>query len=151
MLEDLENLESLEFYFLSFLKILRILILYKDNINNISLTQHWWAIGKEIEKWRSSRGSLLCYRDMSLIGPRSATINPSRTRYEPVIGSGLITEVQQPAKAHRCPRDVLWCSRKLQGIGYTKKTAEAVFFVSSRKGFMRLCRLFQSFNIETSA
>ena len=38
MLEDLENLE---FYFLSFLKILRILILYKDNINNISLTQHW--------------------------------------------------------------------------------------------------------------
>ena len=38
MLEDLENLESLAFYFLSFLKIL---ILYKDNINNISLTQHW--------------------------------------------------------------------------------------------------------------
>ena len=38
MLEDLENLESLAFYFLSFLKILRILILYKDNINNISLT-----------------------------------------------------------------------------------------------------------------
>ena len=30
----------------------------------------------------------------------------------------------------------------------TKKTAfGAVFFVSSRKGFMRLCRLFQSFRV----
>ena len=39
MLEDLENLESLEI--LRILSFLRILILYKDNINNISLTQHW--------------------------------------------------------------------------------------------------------------
>ena len=54
---------------------------------------------------------------------RCATINPSRTRHEPVIGSGLITEVQEPPKAHRKPTDLLWWSRNLQGIGDTKKTA----------------------------
>ena len=46
-------------------------------------------------------------------------MNPSRTRnWQENDG-----EAQQPPKAHRYPRDVLWCSRKLQGIGYTKKTA----------------------------
>ena len=92
MLEDLENIEFLSF--LSFLKILRILILYKDNINNISLTQHWWAIGKEIEKWRSSRDTLLYYRDMPLIGSRSAYDVPLSTRQEPVIDKNQAIKYQ---------------------------------------------------------
>ena len=82
MLEDLENLESLAFYFLSFLKILRILILYKDNINNISLTQHWWATGKEIDNWRSSHDSIItemcywCAYDVPLSTRQEPVMNP---------------------------------------------------------------------------
>ena len=39
-----------------------------------------------------------------------------------------VPQTISPQKAHRCPRDVLSWSRNLQGIGYTKKTAESSLF-----------------------
>ena len=80
MLEDLENLESLEI--LRILSFLRILILYKDKINNISLTQYWWATGEEIDNWRSSRDTIItkkcywCAYDVPLSTRQKTVMNP---------------------------------------------------------------------------